>query len=245
MILKTNNLVPIASFLLFLLAVLPQQVGAQISVSTVLVHFDARERPVHNIAVTNASGSPLYVTVSIEKIEQPGEEGSPASPSEDILISPKRFSVPGKSSRTVRLLLRKRPEELEQVYRVVFSPEERGFGESELNFETQGKGAILRILTGMGVLVFVDPPNAKSELSWSRDGGTIRFKNEGNLHTRLINGKACIGESDECQDLRARRVYGGREYEVRVPADATVTYTIREGTSGDYQTITIPPEGSA
>jgi len=222
---------------------LPQGLCAQISVSSVLVHFQSTERPVHNITVSNSATAPLYVTVNVEQVLEPGVEGGKAEESEDILVSPRRFSVPGSGQRTVRLLLRNRPgpEDQERVYRVIFSPEERGFGESDIGTEKLRQGTIIRVLTGMGVLVFVDPPNASSKLSWEREGSKITFTNNGNLHVRLLNGKACVAE-DKCEDLRVRRVYGGREYQVTVPENATVTYNLREGTSGEYQTISIPPE---
>jgi P pilus assembly chaperone PapD len=230
---------------------LPLELIAQISVSNVLVSFKGSDRPVQNVSVLNSANTPLYVTVTIEKVIEPGVENSPSESTDSLLVSPRRFSVPAKGNRTVRLLLKTRHPEKEELYRVLFSPEERGFRQDDRADDAQNTGTVLRVLTGMGILVFVEPPGGDVELSWQRVGGQLIVSNSGSVHARLLNGKACPGELDgkECIELPTRRVYGGKQLLVDVPSGYTVYYTFRRGTSGDYQNVVVPPhskdEGSA
>ena len=69
---------------------------AQISVNDVIIQFKAGQRPVQNVIVKNSSDDVFYVTASSEEIQEPGEEKSALLPTEDLLVSPKRFSIDGK-----------------------------------------------------------------------------------------------------------------------------------------------------
>jgi len=216
-----------------------QSAAAQISVSSVMVHFKFGERPVQNLVVKNSSPDVLYVTVSVEELLEPFSEQSPRAPTESLIISPKRFSIDGANERVIRMLNKLPPGDKERVFRVAFVPQDRGFAES-VERSTQGRQTVLKVLTGMGVLVFVDPAAPKGLLKWERAGGRLRFWNEGNRHVRVMEGKACGTDGANCTPLASRRVYAGREHVVEVPDDKTVTYTRREGPSGEYETLVIP-----
>lgn len=213
---------------------------AQISVNDVIIEFKSKERPVQNIIVKNSSPQVFYVTANVEEIQDPGEEKSILLPTEDILVSPKRFSVSGQNERVVRLLARNPASSKERVYRVTFTPQDTDFGDTIVK-ETGGHKTQLKILTGMGILVFLDPTVPNPDLKWVRKGDSIVFENSGNQHVRLMRGSACDSESVGCIDLPTRRVYGGRQFVVKVPAGKTVYYTRRDGASGDYKSLTIPP----
>lgn len=229
--------------ILFLSIVIPFFIStaqAQISVNDVIVQFKAGERPVQNIIVKNSSPEVFYVTATSEEIQDPGEEKSPLLPSEDLIVSPKRFSVDGKNERVVRLLSRNQSENKERVYRVTFTPQDQDFGQvTESNM--QERRTQLKILTGMGILVFIDPIVPNPDLKWVRKDDSIVFENVGNQHVRLMQGRACDSENVGCTDLPTRRVYGGRQFEVKVPVGKTVFYTRRDGPSGDFKSLIIPP----
>ena len=72
---------------------------AQISVNDVIVQFKAGQRPVQNIIVKNSSKEVFYVTATSEEIQDPGEEKSALLPTEDLIVSPRRFSIDGNSER--------------------------------------------------------------------------------------------------------------------------------------------------
>lgn len=234
---KTVKIV-IAAILLNLVAL--SHVLAQISVNDVIINFQAGARPVQNVVVSNASENPMYVTVSVEKIDKPGEDNSPRSATDELLVSPRQFSVDARGERTVRLLLKRQPQAAEQLYRVMFVPQDRKFGEDE---EPDGNAprALIKVLTGMGILVFADPVKPSATLTWKRDKNHLVFNNEGNIHVRLIQGKACTKEKEECTELRSKRIYGGSSYTYDVDDKKTIYFTKRVGASGEFETLVIPP----
>jgi P pilus assembly chaperone PapD len=228
-------------FLLLLLSfILSSDSQAQISVNDVIVQFKAGQRPVQNIVVKNSSADVFYVTATSEEIQDPGEEKSPLLPSEDLLVSPKRFSIDGHSERVIRLLSRNQSETKERVYRVTFTPQDRDFGQSVVKQFGERK-TMLKILTGMGILVFIDPTIPNPDLKWTRQADSITFENLGNQHVRIMQGKACDSEGVGCVDLPTRRVYGGRKFVVKVAPGKTIYYTRRDGPSGDFKSLIIPP----
>lgn len=214
--------------------------NAQITVDNVILNFSSAAKPVQNVIVHNSSPTTLYVNVNAQLIEKPGVDGSPTTPAENLLVSPKKFSVPGGGERSVRLLLKKSPAEHEEVYRVTFSPQDKGFGD-EVEVVSENTKALIRVLTGMGILVFADPIAPTVKLSWTRAHGKITFHNDGNLHVRLVQVKACMKEDVECTDLPARRIYGGTTVSMDLDDQKTLYVTKREGTSGDFQKLVIPP----
>jgi P pilus assembly chaperone PapD len=163
---------------------------------------------------------------------------------EDLIFSPKRFAIDPKGERTVRLLLKKPPSDKERVYRVVFRPSDRGFG-TTLEGESQGRKTVLKVLTGMGILVYVDPRAPKEDFSWEREGGKVVFQNDGNIHVRLFKLRHCptANEKDEegCVQIPPRRVYGGKTHEIDVPPDRFVLFVKRVGASGEWESQIIPP----
>lgn len=226
--------------LFIFIALLGSTCQAQISVNDVIVQFKAGQRPVQNLIIKNASPEVFYVTATAEEIQDPGEDKSALLPTEDLLISPKRFSVDGKNERVVRLLSKNQSESKERVYRVTFTPQDKEFGEVTSS-KIQERNTQLKILTGMGILVFIDPSVPNPELKWNRFEDSIVFENTGNQHVRLMQGKACDSENVGCIDLPTRRVYGGRQFTVKVAAGKTIFYTRRDGPSGDFKSLIIPP----
>ena len=214
---------------------------AQISLDNVLVHLGVNERPVHNVVVGNSSDNPMYVTVELEAIPDP-TNSSVTKPTEELLASPKTFSIEPHGQRTVRLLLKTPPTEKERVFRVSFVPQDRGFGE-EVKQSYAGRSTVIRVLTGMGALVFADPISPKADLQWNRVGEKITFTNSGNLNVFLADGEACIKPGENCTKIPGQRVYAGATWEVKAPAGSTVTFLKRIGGSGEYEQLNIPAEG--
>lgn len=217
---------------------LPLVSAAQVTVSTVIMTFQAKGRPVQNVMVGNSADGPVYVSASVEKVLDPATGGRNSEPSDNILVSPKAFSIEPRGNRAVRLLIRKPPTTGEEVYRVVFTPQDREFG-TEIKKTVGGRTASIRVLTGMGVLAFVEPPNPKGNLEWERRDDLITFTNSGNVHVELGEGTACKGDS--CSSVKRKRVYAGTTYEVPVPGDTTVSFVARTGSAGVYENFVIEP----
>ncbi len=237
-----NTFLNLAGFLVVgLLMALPENGFTQVTVDYAILHFKFGQRPVQNVVVGNSSDRVIYVTATVEEVLDPEAGGNKSQPTDTLLASPKTFSVEANGQRTVRLLLRQIPADKEKVYRVIFSPQDRGFGQ-EVRQDIGGRVAVIRVLSGMGVLLFADPVNPHTALSWVRTADSIVFKNDGNVHVQLAEGKSCAPDNNgDCTTLDAKRIYGGSSYEIKVPENRRVTYLRRDGVSGEYQALTIEP----
>ena len=172
-----------SSFLFVLaVAVLFQTASAfaQISVDKVILTFSETDQPVKNILVRNAASDAMFVVVTATKVLNAGLPDESIVPTDEILVAPKRFSVPGRGERTVRLLLRQKSGELEQPYRLSFIPEARDLTDEE-KAAANGKST-LRVLTGVGILVFAQPRQPTPKLVWDREPNKLTFRNEGNVN---------------------------------------------------------------
>lgn len=228
--------VVIAIFLGFL--VYPIQARGQITVDNVIVHLGVAERPVHNVIVGNSSNSPAYVRVDVEAVREPGTSEETV-PTEELLASPKTFSIEPNGQRTVRLLLKTPPTDRERVFRVSFIPQDRGFGE-EVRQAQGGVTTVIKVLTGMGILVFADPASPKEELRWERNGDKIILNNSGNVNIYLGDGESC-SPTKVCSKLPSKRLYESHKLEITSPPENTVTYLTHAKGTGQYKRLTMLP----
>ena len=231
---------------------------AQVNVNNVIFTFTASGRPVQNIQVTNSSNAPVYVSVKTEAMIDYTKRPIESGPTEDILVSPKSFSIEANGQRTVRMLLKKPATELERGYRVYFIPEMNEFGAGTVTKTEQGRTAIIKVATGVGVLVFVDPHETKVSFTNKRDPTGITFTNSGNIQVYMGDGKACpigvpfppigsFGDNAEigkdpkhpdpkgCYNLPSQRVYAGTTFHIDVPLNLSVRYLKRVGSDGPYE----------
>jgi len=169
----------ICSVVIFLLLAGASASHAQVTVSNVIQHFKFNTRPVKNVSVGNSSSEPLYVEVTITEVLNPESGGTKTAETDALLASPKAFSVEANGERTVRLLLRTAPTDKERVFRVTFAPSDRSFGH-QISKTSGNRTTIIKVLSGMGMLVFADPIAPHAELAWERTNSEIRFSNSGN-----------------------------------------------------------------
>ena len=215
---------------------------AQISLNDSVLHLKFGSRPVVNVAVRNASDQVMYVQAASELIIDPSDPDSKGAPDDQLILSPKKFSVPAKGERTVRVLMKKIPEDVEKVYRLTFAPQDQGFDAEVQGKSVGGKALAVKVLTGMGALLFVDPVNPKPDLHWERKSGKVVFSNTGTQHVRVMFAKACIGDKEaDCKALEARRIYPGMTYEWAVDDRAKVTFYRKNGASGETTEVVLEP----
>lgn len=235
---------------------------AQVNVNNIIYTFKTKDRPVQNIIVTNSSSNPVFVAVKVEAMVDYSKKEIVTAPSDDILVSPKQFSIEANGQRTVRMLLKKPSSETERGYRVYFIPQENEFGAATVTRSEQGRTAVIKIATGVGVLVFVDPVQPNVSFTYRRDERGITFTNSGNLQVYLGDGKSCppgvpfpnISTTEEssvgrdarhpdangCYSLPSKRVYPGNSFFVEVAKERGVQYLKREGSAGEYATYDVP-----
>lgn len=210
---------------------------AQVTTDRAIIRFKAGTRPIENVSVQNIGDETLYVTSVTEKVINPGTPQEERQETEEVLVSPKRFSLDGRSDRAVRLLLKEPYGEKEGVYRVKFLPETKGFGIEEKSAKKGEKTATLKVVTAVGILIFAEPAKPLPEFSWTRNEGTIRLSNKGNVNVLLTEGKACKSQGVECADIPVTRLYPGNEHELKIPDGKMVSF--KKESLGQFEDIEI------
>jgi P pilus assembly chaperone PapD len=231
-------------FILFLVLFISANVKiseAQISVDNVMVHLAIGSRPVHNVIVSNTSNETAYVITEVKSVPDPTNDKIENITTTDLLASPKAFSIEPHGQRTVRLLLKAPPGEKEKVFRVGFIPQDRGFGQNVVQ-NLDGRKTVIRVLSGMGILVFADPVKPLVDLKWIREGGKITLTNSGTVNVHLTEVKSCSGP-EICNSLETKRLYSGASYVLNVPPENTVSFEQEVIATGENQKVTIAPKG--
>jgi len=217
---------------------LGSQAESQLLVDRVILALKTGQRPIENVVIRNSGDQTLFVSVTPDVMIHPGLPDERREETGDLIVSPKRFSLDPGGQRTVRVLLKKPLGGAEQVYRVKFVPEDRGFGK-DVPAISSGKQTTLKVLTGIGILILVEPTEPSPKLKWKRDGDTLTFTNEGNVNIFLSEGRACRASGEDCSVLAVDRLYPGNTLKVKAPADTVVAY--RQEIRGEFQELVIPP----
>lgn len=223
----------------FVLLLLPLAAAAQISVDRVIVNFKKGELPVRNVVVTNGGKEPLYVTAVSDVMVKPGTAEEARQPTEDLVVSPKRFSVEPGGQRTVRLLLKRKLGDEEQVYRVKFLPQGSEFDAQEMADSGKGRKTQLKVLFSVGMLIFAEPLEIQPKLEWKREGNEVVFRNTGNVNVMLEDVKLCKSADAECSEHPSNRLYPGNEWKVQAPSALHVQ--MRKQVGDAYESLVIPP----
>lgn len=223
--------------LLFLLLLAPLVAFAQVSVDKVIFSFHPGQPPVQNVVVRNSGTDVLGVEIEPEEVQSPGTPEEKRLPTDNLLVSPKRISLPGGGQRTVRFLLKTPAKDKELVYRVKLSPKLQGFlpGEEQSSSFKETK---IKVITTVGLLVFALPENPTVEVKTHRSGNTIQLINAGNTNVYLDDGKYCEdAEKKQCKEIQATRLYAGGSTTVTVPAGKKAIF--RASSFKGYETIEV------
>ncbi|HVS33387.1 MAG TPA: fimbria/pilus periplasmic chaperone [Thermoanaerobaculia bacterium] len=176
------------------------------------------------LTLTNESDQTLRFQISAFGWSQAADGTMNLTPTEDILFFPALLSLNAGEERKVRIASKTPAAETEKSYRIFF--EEL----PPLASQASAEGAQVRILTKMGVPVFVAP--AKVSESGQIDAirvenGKLHFavKNSGNVHFS-VQGVRVRGLGESGSDVFERQLDGWyvlpgtpRTYEVELPTD--------------------------
>jgi P pilus assembly chaperone PapD len=228
--------------LTLLFGIYPRPVLGQISVNTVVMTMSPDKPPVRNIVVTNNGDEVLGVTVRTRKVVNPGTGDERQEETSEVLVAPQRFSLPGKGERVVRLLVRTKAEDNENTYRLSFVPETREDENTESQPTSSPKTA-LKILTGVGVLVFVEPPTIFSKLLWKRLGDKVSLQNKGNVNILVDEISICY-EENRCREASGKRLYPGQEYTLQVSPTERLSIRKRVSESSSVAVLNKTQEAS-
>ena len=171
----------------------------------------------------------MFVELKAEEVIEPGSTNENRILAQDLLVAPKRFSVPAKGERIVRLLRKAPLGAMERVFRVSFVPqsierteEEKAQAEIKGGFQTT-----LKVLSGVGILIFFEPENPNPKLSSERSDDKLVLRNTGNVNILLAKIKRCTKPGEECEEITPKRLYPGNSLEVGGVSGKVVTVTKR------------------
>jgi len=174
------------------------------------------------LTLKNESDQPLRFQISSFVWSQDAKGAMQLTPTEDIVFFPALLSLNPGEERRVRVAATVAAKDVEKTYRIFFEelpPLER----------PESSGAQVRILTKMGIPIFVAPEKANAEPSIGSvklEKGTLAFDvaNSGNAHFALegvkLQGVGANGEPLFDRQLEGWYVLAGmpRTYSVEIPA---------------------------
>ncbi len=204
-------------FILVALMVLtPLEANASISLNKVIVNFKPGQRPVSNIIVTNSGKETFKIETVTVKVLNSGRPDKVESSTKELVAAPSSFELgPGKS-RSVRIVLRKFPEDMESIYRVRFMPDKPTIYKEQKTAREDVSLSLGMIVT-MGALIIVDPVNPKPKISFERGNKKITFKNEGNVTVHLQRENVCNEDRSECIMVYGKKIYPNSVWELPIP----------------------------
>lgn len=235
--------------------------SAQVSVNSVLVTFTGQDRPVRNLVVSNSGVSAMYVSVRVERIKDLAADNIESVPAEDLLVSPKNFSIAPQGQRTIRILLKSPPADKEHAYRVLLLPQYSEFGEDQVKAaKVRGRTISLKVATGIGVLVYAQPREVVANLEVERSSSNAIFTNKGNVHYTVSGGVSCpsnvvlsdaerqlalheknaaIFEGKGCNFITGARVHAGRSVNIPLPPNRRLFTGKRLGSLGEFELLLV------
>ena len=136
------------------------------------------------------------------------------------------------------------------MYRLIFSPESGQASEGEV-VAPRGKQAVIKIVTTVGMIAFVEPRERKVDFDWKVEGRKVVFRNGGNLHILAYAPLQCpeseIGKGNKldiskCRKIDSFRIYPGKTRTIEVDPDSFLRFEmhIGEETIAKNEEISIP-----
>lgn len=225
---------PLRISLILALCWITTGVKAGILLDKSIVEFSDGGTPRQDIWVINDDTENAYVKIQVLEVLNPGtgEETRDEVTDPDkisFVATPSKLVIPPKGRKLVRLV-NLAPIGEERVYRVNFTPILPPLEEEE--------GATVRVVIAYQVLALIHPESPVENLQVSRQGDTLKFHNKGNSYVLLGGGSQCDAQGNNCEDLPARRLYAGNEWQVTLPyADTPANYSFTNFKGGRKETI--------
>ncbi len=196
----------------------PGVASAQITVSKSILEFSAVNL-IQDVDVVNNANHRIFLKLTVAQMLNP-ESAEPkrfelndprTSP---ILVSPTQMMLlPGERKR-LRVILRKVPDQYDDVYRLAVRP---FVGEVDLEDNNNEKASALKVLLGYDLLLLARPDNALAKLHVTRTDSNLVFENKGNTNVLLRRLTQCTAAEQDCEELLPNRIYAGERYEIELP----------------------------
>ncbi|MEJ2130529.1 MAG: fimbria/pilus periplasmic chaperone [Gammaproteobacteria bacterium] len=200
---------------------------ADLVVDRTVIRFDTDTPARQDIEITNTEKDALYLAMDVYEVEDPGTDAEaqlrPKDPNAvTLLVTPDKMILSPGSRKLLRLVNLGGSGDKERIFRVKVRPVGREI-ESSTDAVT---------IVGYEILVIVRPRNPHPILRHERQGRRITFINDGNTNVLLHSGEQCPAEGAArkgCATLIPKRLYAGNRWELTLPYDAPVEYSITIG----------------
>ncbi len=216
-----NKIIRLAICLGFLL---PALIRADMYVDRSIVLFEPGGQQRQDIKVSNSGDEVMYIQIEVFRVDEPGTTAEQRvkvdNPDElRLLATPTKLVIPAGGQKLVRIMNLEPDNLAEGVYRINVTPIVAPLAE---------EASQLRIIVAYQVLAIVQPQNPKSTLKVSRNGAVLNFENQGNTNILLSDGSQCDpADQNVCSELTSRRLYAGNHWQLDLPYDAPVAYSVR------------------
>jgi len=209
--------------LLLYSAIFAAPARAELVLSQLIVDLQPGNDSRQDIEAWNNGDERAYVAVEPSEIVNAGtgSESRRTDPDPEklgLLVSPARMILEPGQRKLIRLADISPPADRERVYRVTVKPVA-----GKLTSNQSG----LKVLVGYDVLVLVRPAQPRPNISASRAGDIVTFRNDGNVSVELVDGRQCDASGKLCSDLPGKRLYAGAIWSEPIRPGQHAEYTLR------------------
>lgn len=197
---------------------------ADMYVDRSIVIFETGTQPRQDVKVSNSGEDVMYVQVDVFQVNNPGEDSEERIKINDpklikLIATPNKLIIPPGGQKLVRIVNLDKKNDVERVYRINITP---------IVAPLEEETSQLRIIVAYQVLAIIQPNDPLSKLEITRKGNKIIFRNQGSTNVLLSDGNQCNpGNPEDCKDLASRRLYAGNTWQLDLPFDAPVAYSVR------------------
>ena len=217
-----------ARYLCAAIALLPWGLApahAEMVLSQVIVDLQPDKLGRDDIEVWNDSPERLYVVAELAEIQSPGKpaEKRVANPDPAIsglLVTPQRLILEPGQRRIIRVSAVTPRGDSDRIYRLTVKP---------VAGAIKSEQSALKVLLGYDVLVLYRPARITGDVTATRIGRKITFRNDSNTAQEMFGGKQCDSAGKNCRPLGATRLYAGAVWEQTLSYDTPVEYQLSSG----------------
>jgi P pilus assembly chaperone PapD len=197
---------------------------ADMYVDRSIVIFEPDGPPREDVKVSNTGDEVIYVQVDVFSVDNAGSEQEKLSKVTDpknlkLIATPNKMVIPAGGQKLIRIVNLEASNEEERIYRINVTPIV-----APLSEETSQ----LRIVVAYQILTIIQPDSPTATLVAQRDGKMVTFRNDGNSNILLSEGNQCKSPgSTDCNELPSHRLYAGNSWNLDLPYDAPLTYSMR------------------
>lgn len=212
------------NIIILLLLLFSPIVMADMYVDRSIVIFEPGTQSRQDIKVSNSGEDIMYIQVEVFQVNHPGEIEEERIKISDpkqikLIATPNKLIIPAGGQKLVRILNLDKKQDIERIYRINITP---------IVAPLEEDISQLRIIVAYQVLAIIQPIERSSDLKFTRTNSKIIFRNEGTTNVLLSDGNQCNPRNPEdCEDLTSRRLYAGNTWELDLPFNAPVAYSVR------------------